>query len=380
MALWGGKLANEPSRSQHILVVDDDPWIVDVLAEQLALEGYRVHTTIDSTQVMNLLGAQALDLVILDVCMPEPNGIELLKCIHRKHPYLPVLMLTSSDDTTTAIQAMQEGASDYIIKPHRFSQLTSRVERALERGSMLRKRAREHHMLEQRVREQTRQLHQQSRQLSQMLERVLLTYQATLHALEAALDARDQSAPGHCRRVAKLAVELGKRMGLPESELLALEQGARLHDIGKLGIPDMILMKPGPLTPEERRTMQRHPEIGCEIVTHIDFLQDALPVIRHHHEHYDGSGYPNGLQGQQIPLLARIFSVVDAFDAQAHARPYNTAPSVHRALANISAYRARWFDPQVVDAFMAMMSDREPISQGVLPFVDPATLGLQESR
>jgi putative nucleotidyltransferase with HDIG domain len=360
--------------------VDDDPWIVDVVADQLALQGYRVHTTTDSTQVMDLLCARPLDLVILDVRMPEPDGIELLKRMHQEHPYLPVLMLTSADDTSTAIQAMQEGASDYIIKPHRISQLTFRVERALERGNMLRERARAHHILEQRVREQTRQLHQQSKQLSQMLERVLLTYQATLHALEAALDARDQSAPGHCRRVAKLAVELGKRMKLSESDLLALEQGARLHDIGKLGIPDVILMKPGPLTLDERRTMERHPEIGCEIVTHIDFLQDALPIIRHHHEHYDGSGYPNGLRGEQIPLLARIFSVVDAFDAQAHVRPYNTAPSVHRALGNISAYRARWFDPQVVDAFMAMIGDLEPVSQGVLPFVDSAALGLQEPR
>jgi HD-GYP domain-containing protein (c-di-GMP phosphodiesterase class II) len=169
-------------------------------------------------------------------------------------------------------------------------------------------------------------------------------------------------------------------MGLRERELLALEQGARLHDIGKLGIPDTILMKPGPLTPEERLTMQRHPEIGYEIVTHIEFLQDALPIILHHHEHFDGSGYPKGLRGEQIPLLARIFSVVDAFDAQANARPYNTTPSVDRALANICAYRDRWFDPKVVDAFMAMMGERQRASQGILPFVDPSTIGAQYPR
>ena len=372
-------MADQPSRSEHILIVDDDPWIVDIVAEQLALQEFEVHTTVDSSQVMGLLGANTHDLVILDVCMPEPSGLELLKRIHQKYPYLPVLMLTSSGDTATAVQAMQEGASDYIIKPHRASQLIACVERALERGNILRERALAYQILEQRVRQQTRQLHEQSKQLTQMLERVLLTYQATLHALEAALDARDQSAPGHCRRVAKLAVELGRRMRLSNTELLALEQGARLHDIGKLGIPDTILMKPGPLTPKERRTIERHPEIGCDIVAHIDFLQDALPIIRYHHEHYDGSGYPNGLYREQIPLLARIFSVVDAFDAQANRRPYNTAPSVHKALANIRANRGKWFAPEVVDAFIEMMGAQEPDPQGASPWSIPSPLAVQES-
>jgi HD-GYP domain-containing protein (c-di-GMP phosphodiesterase class II) len=180
--------------------------------------------------------------------------------------------------------------------------------------------------------------------------------------------------------VAKLAVELGRRMRLSENGLLALEQGARLHDIGKLGIPDTILMKPGPLTRAERRIMERHPEIGCDIVAHIDFLQDALPIIRHHHEHYDGSGYPNGLRGEQIPLLARIFSVVDAFDAQAHMRPYNTAPSVHKALANIRSNRAKWFDPQVVDAFIEMVGEQAPALPDQPSIAFPAPFALNESR
>jgi HD-GYP domain-containing protein (c-di-GMP phosphodiesterase class II) len=148
-------------------------------------------------------------------------------------------------------------------------------------------------------------------------------------------------------------------MGMADEDLLALEQGARLHDIGKLGIPDTILMKPGPLSEEERREMERHPDIGCQIVAHIDFLQDALPIIRHHHEHVDGSGYPHGLEGDEIPLLARIFSVVDAFDAQAHTRPYNTTPSVQKALASIQANKGTWFDPEVVDAFIEMIEAQE---------------------
>jgi putative nucleotidyltransferase with HDIG domain len=345
------------SQSARILVVDDDPWIADVVTEQLRLVGFLADASTDSSQVMGRLATIPHDLVILDIGMPPPNGLELLERIQLCYPHLPVLMLTACGETETAIQAMQEGASDYIVKPHEPAQLVHRVERAIERGYMMRERAQAYQLLEHRVHQQTQQLGEQSKQLTTLLEHLLLTYQATLTALEAALDARDTSAPGHCRRVAELAVQLGRRMGLSEENLIVLEHGARLHDIGKLGIPDTVLMKPGPLSPDERRVMERHPEIGCQIVAHIDFLQDALPVIRHHHEHWDGSGYPHGLRQEEIPLLARIFSVVDAFDAQANVRPYNTSPSIQKALASIQAYRGTWFDPRAVDAFVEMIAD-----------------------
>lgn len=345
------------SQRARILVIDDEPWIADVVAEQLDLEGFYADTLTDSSLVMGRLASASYDLVMLDIGMPPPSGLELLERIGKRYPHLPVLMLTACGDTEMAVQAMQEGASDYIIKPHQPAQLVLCVERALERGHLMRERAQAYQLLEKRVHQQTQQLHEQSRQLTTMIEHVLLTYQATLTALEAALDARDSSAPGHCHRVAELAVQLGRKMGLSEKDLIVLEHGARLHDIGKLGIPDTILMKPGPLSSEERRTMERHPEIGCQIVAHIDFLHDALPIIRHHHEHWDGSGYPYGLRGNDIPLLARVFSVVDAFDAQAHVRPYNTKPSFEKALSSILAHRGTWFDPDAVDAFVAMAAE-----------------------
>jgi putative nucleotidyltransferase with HDIG domain len=360
------RLAHRPQpfdqRSQptQIIVIDDEPWIADVVAQQLELHGFQTDILTDSSLAMDRLAAVPYDLVVLDIGMPPPTGMELLERIGQRHPHLPVLMLTAFGDTQMAVQAMQEGASDYIIKPHEPAQLVMRVERAIERGLLMRERAQAYQLLEHRVHQQTQQLQEQSKQLTTMIEHVLLTYQATLTALEAALDARDQSAPGHCHRVAELAVQLGRQMGLSEKDLVVLEHGARLHDIGKLGIPDTVLMKPGPLSPEERQTMERHPEIGCQIVAHIDFLQDALPIIRHHHEHWDGSGYPYGLQGTDIPLLARVFSVVDAFDAQAHVRPYNTKPSVEKALASILAHRGTWFDPQAVDAFVAMSAKSTP--------------------
>jgi putative nucleotidyltransferase with HDIG domain len=345
----------KPSRWEYILVVDDELWTAEVVCEQLNLEGFHADLLTDSTQVMDMLQTNHYDLVVLDIYMPPPDGLTLLREIQQKDPFLPVLMLTAFSDAETATKAMREGASDYIVKPYHGGQLTVRIERALERGKLLRERAHARELLERRVNEQTHQLREQSKQLSQMLDRVIVTYQATVKALEAALDVRDQSAPGHCRRVAKLAVRLATRMGIKGNDLIALEHGALLHDIGKLGVQDRILMKPGPLTEEEWQIMFKHPEIGCQIVSHIDFLQDALPIIRHHHEHYDGTGYPGGLKGADIPILARIFTVVDSFDAQTHQRPYNVVNSIQSALENLGALKGTMFDPQVVELFIEMI-------------------------
>jgi putative nucleotidyltransferase with HDIG domain len=164
--------------------------------------------------------------------------------------------------------------------------------------------------------------------------------------------------------VAKLAVQLATRLGIKGNDLVILEHGALLHDIGKMGIPDVILMKPGPLTDEEWVTMRKHPEIGCEIVGHIDFLQDALPIIRHHHEHFDGSGYPDGLQGKEIPILARIFAVADSFDAQTSKRPYKKVHSHELALRNIQEDSGTLYDPRIVDEFTAMMNGKDQAPPG----------------
>lgn len=347
----------KPARSERILIVDDEPWITDVISEQLSMEGFRTQKTNDSSKVMDMLSRDQYDLVITDIHMPEPDGLALLRQIQKKDPFLPILMLTAFTDAETATQAMKEGASDYLVKPHNTTQLSLRVERALERSQLLREKALAHRLLEQRVQEQTQKLRQQSQQLANMLERVIVTYRATLRALEATLDVRDQSAPGHCQRVAKLAVRLAKKMGYSGRDLVALEHGARLHDIGKLGISDTLLMKPGPLTNAERRTMQKHPEIGCQIVGHIDFLKNALPIIRYHHERYDGAGYPDGLRGEEIPMLARIFTIVDVFDAQTNRRPYNTVRSVQSTLESMRANAGKLLDPEVVNAFTAMIEE-----------------------
>lgn len=355
----------QPQRSERILIVDDEYWIAEMIQEHLSLQGFRVTATNISADVLNLLQETSYDLIILDIYMPPPDGLTLLREIHERDPFLAIIMLTAFSDAETAALAMREGATDYIVKPYKSIQLVSRIERALEHSQLLRERAQAKQILERRVQEQTKTLRQQSDQLSLMLDRLLVTYRATIKALEAALDARDQSAPGHCRRVAKLAVQLAAELQIGGNELMVMEYGAILHDIGKLGVPDTILMKPGKLTPDEWAVIKQHPEIGCQIVGHIDFLQDALDIIRHHHEHYDGSGYPDGLAGQEIPLLARIFAVVDSFDAQTNQRPYNVIHSTETALQNILQERGRTFDPQVVDAFVTMIRRNENCSRPI---------------
>jgi putative nucleotidyltransferase with HDIG domain len=367
-----GKSPAQPSRPERILIVDDEYWITDVIYEQLSMEGFEADVTNTSADVMDMLSQKPYDLVLLDIYMPPPDGLTLLREIREGYPFLAILMLTAFSDADTASTAMREGASDYIVKPYQNAQLVSRIERAIERSQLLRERAEAQELLEYRVNEQTKKVRAQSKQLSQMLERVLVTYRATLKALEAALDVRDQSAPGHCRRVAKLAVQLATRMGFSGNDLVILEHGALLHDIGKMGIPDVILMKPGPLTEEEWGTMRKHPEIGCDIVRHIDFLQDALPIIRHHHEHFDGTGYPDGLEGEQIPMLARIFAVADSFDAQTNQRPYNVVHSIDTALENIRKDSGSLYDPKVVSEFMAMIKERELAEDAEHPPPGPA--------
>jgi HD-GYP domain-containing protein (c-di-GMP phosphodiesterase class II) len=194
----------------------------------------------------------------------------------------------------------------------------------------------------------------QAKSLSIALDSLEESYQATLLALSAALDARDRETEGHSQRVTRWALAIGRQLNLAPEELTNLERGALLHDVGKIGISDNILLKAGPLTREERVVMNQHPRLGYEMLKGIPFLQTALPVVLHHQEMFDGSGYPMGLRGTQIPLGARIFAVADTYDAMTSTRPYRAALSHEQALAEIIAHRGSQFDPQVVDAFLEL--------------------------
>ncbi|MDL1895671.1 HD-GYP domain-containing protein [Anaerolineae bacterium CFX7] len=195
---------------------------------------------------------------------------------------------------------------------------------------------------------------EQAASLAIALNNLADSYQATLRALSAALDARDSETEGHSQRVTKLALAIGAALKLSSEELINLERGALLHDVGKIGVPDHILLKSGPLNKTEREWMNRHPQLSYDMLKEISFLQDALPVVLHHQERWDGSGYPEGLRGEQIPLGARIFAVADTYDAMTSTRPYRRALSHEEALTEIRQCSGTQFDPRIVEAFLSL--------------------------
>ena len=277
--------------------------------------------------------------------MPGLDGIGVLSAIRELDPDAAVMVLTGAPDLKVAIDSLKLGAYDFIMKPVNIDELLIATERALERRQLLAERKQYQELLERRVEEATRDLQAAYRQLQD-------TYRTTLETLGAALDTRDVGTEAHSRRVHGYAIATAHQHGVAEGDLVDLAHGVLLHDIGKIGIPDAILLKPGPLTPEEWAIMRRHPEIGKRLLENIPFLKGAVPIVYCHHERWDGTGYPRGLQGQDIPLGARIFAVVDAFDAMTFDRPYSKAISFHAAKAEIRRCASTHFDPAVVASFL----------------------------
>jgi response regulator RpfG family c-di-GMP phosphodiesterase len=277
--------------------------------------------------------------------MPGLDGIALLSAIRELDADAAVVVLTGAPDVKTAIDSLRLGADDFIMKPVNVDELLIAAERALERRQLLVERREYQTRLEHRVEEATRSLQLAYRQLQE-------TYRATLETLGAALDSRDVGTEAHSRRVHGYALATARMHGLMEEELVDLAHGVLLHDIGKIGIPDNILLKPGSLSSEEWAIMRRHPEIGKRLIENIPFLKGAVPIVYCHHERWDGTGYPQGLKGAAIPLGARIFMVVDAFDAMTFDRPYSRAISFEAAKAEIRRCAGSHFDPAVVASFL----------------------------
>ena len=291
-----------PSHKARILIVDDDPAIVRLLAGKLTAEGYMCQTVSEVPQALEALSQQAFDAIISDLHMPGLSGLDLLREVAAKYPQVTFLMATGDGDIQVGIQAMKEGAVDYVLKPFRLDAVLASLERGLERSRLERELENHRQNLEQMVEQRTRQL-------SAAIRRIELTYDETLAALGAALDLRDNDTAGHSSRVTCYSLEMARAMECTKGELKQIERGAYLHDIGKIGIPDAVLLKPGKLTPEEFEVMQLHVRIGYDLVSKISFLSMAAQIVLTHQERFDGTGYPQGLRGDEIPPLgARIFA------------------------------------------------------------------------
>ena len=330
-----------------VLVVDDDPAVREVLTAILREEGYAVTQAPSAQLALDALAAVTgrMPIVLSDLKMPDHDGQWLLDQVLRRWPLAAVVMLTGYGDTENAVECLKRGACDYLLKPPRITELIRAIERASSRRRLATARQRYQEGLERRVEEKTALL-------SNALAGIATAYSSTLAALVAALDAREHETSDHSQRVVRCTVAMAERMGISGEELEDIGRGALLHDIGKIGVPDGILLKPGPLTPQEWAEMRRHPEIGWQILQSISFLQVPAEIVLSHQERFDGLGYPRGLKGEQIHIGARIFAISDTLDAMTSDRPYRKASSFASAQAEIKRCSGTQFDPRAVEAFV----------------------------
>jgi putative nucleotidyltransferase with HDIG domain len=332
--------------AEKILVVDDEEAIREVVSTLLDSQGYQCTVCSNGRLAFDAFRKDSFDLVLSDIVMPEMDGLKLLSALRGEDPDVPVIMVTAMHDISIALEAIRAGAYDYILKPFEKDQLHLSVRRALEHRRLVLENRTYQSDLEHLVAERTQQL-------SIALQDLEQSYDYTLEALGGALDAKDAETEGHCQRVTAFTITIARAMGVDKALLRQIARGAFLHDIGKMGVPDSILTKPGPLTPEEREIMRRHCDIGYAVLQRIPFLKEAAEIVLSHQECYDGSGYPRGLKGEQIPMGARIFAVADTLDAMISDRPYRKALPISAAREEIQRFAGRQFDPRVVQVFLA---------------------------
>jgi putative two-component system response regulator len=327
-----GSRANEGDELRpldaRVLVVDDAPANLTLLKQLLTREGYSVMTATDGVEALAIVEREAPDIVLTDVVMPRRDGVDLCRAI-KANPasrLIPVVLVTSFQGHEDRLRGIEAGADDFLLKPFDPHELRARVR------SLLRLKA---------------------------YTDELDSAEAVIMSLAHTVEARDVTTEGHCQRLSKLASSLGIRLGLPSPDIAALERGGVLHDIGKIAVPDAILLKPGRLTAEEFEQIKQHTVVGDRLCSELRLLRRVRPIVRHHHERLDGTGYPDGLRGAHVPLLAQIMSVVDVYDALTTARPYKLAIPAPDALEELSKETRRgWRDQHLVDELVAMLDEK----------------------
>jgi putative two-component system response regulator len=320
------------SRLGRVLVVDDVEANRQLVKALLTRDGYEVEAVVDGATALDHVRRDPPDLVLLDVMMPAPNGFDVCRAL-KQDPVtrlIPVVLITALQQSEDRIKGFEAGADDFISKPFNAHELRARVRSLL------------------RIKRYTDDLD---------------TAEAVIVSLAMTIEARDRYTEGHCQRLARYASRLGQAIGLGDDDIAVLERGGFLHDLGKVGIPDAILLKPGPLTEAEYALMQQHAVIGDRLCGELRSLRRVRPIVRHHHERLDGSGYPDGLRGDAVPLLAQIMGIVDVYDALTTVRPYRSAIPVAAACAELAAEADRgWHSRDLVDVFIGLAgSELAPI-------------------
>jgi len=317
-------------RSGRVLVVDDMAANRDLIRRMLARDGHDVLEADNGQQALTLARKADPDVIILDVLMPGIDGFKTCATLKRdeRTRLTPVVLVTALKGHNDRLRGIEAGADDFLSKPVDPHELSARVQSLI------------------RLKRYTQDLD---------------SAEAVIVSLALTIEARDWATEGHCQRLAQYATLLGRAIGLGTDDLSALERGGFLHDIGKIGIPDSILLKPGPLTRDEFEQMKAHTLIGDRLCGELRSLRRVRPIVRHHHEKLDGSGYPDGLRGANIPLLAQIIGIVDVYDALTTTRLYKPAFTVQEAFAELYREVDRgWRSRELVDSFVRAMRDRKP--------------------
>lgn len=333
--------SQEDTDSIRLLLVDDEPGIRDSISIFLKRQGLDVHEAADGEQALNLLKHHHFPLVLSDISLPgRLNGLDILAYVKEHHPDCEVMMMTGHLDIDYAITALKQGALDYFKKPFLFEEIQMAVQRAIERRKLLAKAS-----------ELQRLRHRQGT-MGELHTQFMLS-------LAQVIDAKSPYTRTHSDRVSVYAGDLARELGLARAEIKRTIIGGKLHDIGKIGTPESILNKPGRLTPEERAIIEQHPLCGAELLQPICFMEPYLPIIRSHHENWDGTGYPDGLAGDDIPLTVQVVKIADYYDAITSTRPYREPMSLRQAIDTLEAEKGRGFHPDLVDHFLGLL-ERSP--------------------
>lgn len=317
-----------------ILVIDDEPIARITIEAILKAHNFKIFFAENGLDGIELAKQVQPDIIFLDVMMPHMNGFQACRIIRETNGLseVPILMVTALDDKKSRIEGLESGADDFISKPYDIFEIQAKI-KTLTRLNRY------------------RQLVEQRQKLEVLHNDLLVAYEQTIEGWSAAMDLRDKETEGHTQRVTGMVMQLADEYQFTRDELIQIRLGALLHDVGKLGIPDSILLKPGPLTDEEWQIMHKHPVYANDWLSKIGYLQFANHIPYCHHEKWDGTGYPRGLRGEEIPLAARLFAVVDVWDALTSDRPYRAALSPEKAWDFISSQSGTHFDPKIVELF-----------------------------
>jgi putative two-component system response regulator len=335
----------------RILIVDDEETIRLALRKFLRSRGYEVEIAGAGDQALEILEKQPFSLMLCDVRMPGMTGVQVVPRAIEKDPDLAIIMLTAVNDAATATEVLSYGATDYLIKPVELADLQQAVDRALTKRSELMERRRLDRLIREEVALRTVELEREKEALRVMSVSIAET-------LINAMEAKDLYLRGHSQRVAELCVEVAQELELDGAMVEDLRLAGRLHDVGKIGIREEILNKPGRLTAEEFQHVKRHVQIGLDILAPLHHIKVPLTYIEHHHEHWNGAGYPHGLAGESIPLGGRILCVADTFDALTSKRAYRDPLSPLATIEHLKVDVGRQFDPRVYEALVRVVTKR----------------------